>query len=116
MKNRFSSLTSGLLTLAALLAGPVRAQQVTFSEHIAPLIYQHCTTCHRAGEVAPFPLTSYAEVAAHGPTIRFVTGIRYMPPWKADAQYTHFLDENTLTTAEIQRIKDWVDGGMVRGF
>lgn len=104
-----------LAAAATLLAGRAAAQQLTFSEHVAPIIYQHCTPCHRTGEVAPFPLTSYAEVVAHGPTIKFVTGIRYMPPWKADPQYRHFLDENTLSTQEIQQIRDWVDGGMVRG-
>ncbi|MBC6697767.1 T9SS type A sorting domain-containing protein [Hymenobacter sp. BT190] len=101
-----------LLTVAPALA---QQPQLTFSEHIAPIIYQHCTSCHRTGEVAPFPLASYQDVVSHAPTIKFVTGIRYMPPWKADPNYTHFLDENTLTDSEIQKIRDWVDGGMVRG-
>jgi hypothetical protein len=35
------------------------AQTVTFSEHIAPIIYNNCTTCHRNGEVGPFPITNY---------------------------------------------------------
>ena len=29
---------------------------VTFSEHIAPIVYQNCVTCHRPGEAAPFSL------------------------------------------------------------
>ncbi|MBD2721758.1 T9SS type A sorting domain-containing protein [Hymenobacter armeniacus] len=114
MKHLFS-----LLCLTALLAAP-RAQaqtgaQVTFSQHIAPLVYQHCTPCHRTGEVAPFPLTTYAEVASHAQTIKYVTGTKYMPPWKPDANYRHYLDENTLTTTEIQQIRDWVDNGMPQG-
>ena len=76
---------SRLLLLFALLVARLGAQaqtgpQVTFSQHIAPLVYQHCTPCHRTGEVAPFPLTTYAEVASHGQTIKYVTGTRYMPP------------------------------------
>jgi len=104
--------------LLAVAAAPARAQtgaQVTFSQHIAPLVYQHCTSCHRVGEVAPFPLTTYAEVTSHAQNIKYVTGMRYMPPWKPDPSYRHYLDENTLTTTEIQQIKDWVDNGMPQG-
>ena len=28
----------------------------TYSEHIAPILQKNCQTCHREGEVAPFPL------------------------------------------------------------
>ncbi|MCC2547946.1 T9SS type A sorting domain-containing protein [Hymenobacter sp. BT175] len=107
-----------LLPALALLASTVHAQQpqqLTYSEHIAPIIYQHCTPCHRPGEVAPFTLQSYQDVAARAQTIKFVTGIRYMPPWKADPSYRHFLDENTLTSQQIQQIQDWVDNGLQRG-
>jgi mono/diheme cytochrome c family protein len=117
MKNTLLKLR-WLLALPLLLAGNAQAQtggQVTFSEHIAPLIYNHCTSCHRTGEVAPFPLTSYAEVVSHAQTIQWVTGTKYMPPWKPDANYKHYLDENTLTDAEIQRISDWVNNGTPQG-
>ena len=89
--------------------------QLTFSEHIAPLIYNHCARCHRPGEVAPFSLLSYADVASRGTTIKAVTGSGYMPPWKPDPNYRHYLDENVLTTSEVAQIKNWVDGGMPQG-
>ena len=108
------------LLLPVLLALAPRAQAqttpaYTFSQDIAPLVYQHCTSCHRTGEVAPFPLTTYAEVVSHAQTIKYVTGTRYMPPWKPDPAYRHYLDENTLTNAEIQKIRDWVDNGAPQG-
>ncbi|RPD46934.1 T9SS C-terminal target domain-containing protein [Hymenobacter sediminis] len=111
---------SWLLLVAGLCGGstPLCAQApqaLTYSEHIAPIVYTHCTPCHRRGEVGPFPLTNYQEVASKAQTIKFVTGIRYMPPWKADPKYSHFLDENTLTDSQIQQIKDWVDNGAPRG-
>ena len=116
MKHYFSLL---LLALGCLGAAPaVRAQttpQYTFSQDIAPLIYNHCTSCHRTGEVAPFPLTNYAEVVSHAQTIKYVTGTRYMPPWKPDPNYRHYLDENTLTDAEIAKIRTWVDAGTPQG-
>ena len=115
MKHFFSTLlTTGLLGLGGL-AQAQTTPQYTFSQDIAPLVYQHCTSCHRVGELAPFPLTTYAEVASHAQTIKYVTGTRYMPPWKPDPRYRHFLDENTLTDAEIAKIAAWVDNGAPQG-
>jgi hypothetical protein len=104
------------LLIASLAVGPTQAQtQYTFSQHIAPLVFQHCTPCHRTGEVAPFPLTTYSQVVGRAQTIKTVTGSRYMPPWKPDPNYRHYLDENTLTDAEIQMLREWVDNGTPQG-
>ena len=116
VKHLFSALTAAfVLALSAPTAQAQSAPQYTFSQDIAPLVYQHCTSCHRTGEVAPFPLTTFAEVASHAQTIKYVTGTRYMPPWKPDPRYRHYLDENTLTDAEIAKIAAWVDAGAPQG-
>ena len=115
MKHFFSSLCLAATLLTGASTAQAQTSQLTFSQDIAPLIYTHCTPCHRPGEVAPFPLTNYTEVASHAQTIKYATGTRYMPPWKPDPNYRHFLDENTLTAAEIQRISDWVDAGTPQG-
>jgi hypothetical protein len=93
----------------------IQGQTVNFSEHIAPIIYQHCTSCHRAGEIGPFPLTNYTEVAANAATIKQVTQIGYMPPWKPDPKYQHYQKENYLTAAQIQLLADWFDQDMPQG-
>ena len=38
------------------------AQQVTFTKDVAPILYRSCVTCHRTGEIAPMPLTTYEQV------------------------------------------------------
>ena len=68
-----------LLLFAIMSFLPTRAQ-VTFSEHIAPIIYNNCTSCHRPGEIAPFSLSNYSEMAAWAGMIQYVTEIKYMPP------------------------------------
>lgn len=106
------------LLLGLLSALPYRlvAQVPTWSEQIAPIIFTHCTSCHRPGEIAPFSLTKYEEAVAWGGMISYVTDIRYMPPWKPDPSYgPKYLRENYLTDAEIALIRDWVDGGMPQG-
>ena len=100
-----------ILTLMTFTA--LKAQN--YSEDIAPLIYKHCSNCHRPGEIGPFSLTNYNEVAAWGATIKYVTKIKYMPPWKPDPSYKQVQHENYLTDSEIKQIGDWVDKGMPQG-
>ncbi|MBX2875648.1 MAG: T9SS type A sorting domain-containing protein [Saprospiraceae bacterium] len=106
---------SSSLIICHLFLGFTIFGQVNFSEDIAPIIYENCTSCHRPGEIAPFSLTNYEQVAAWGATIRYVTEIQYMPPWKPDRTYSKFVGEKGLTEAEIQLIADWVDAGTPQG-
>ncbi len=90
-------------------------EKVTFSEHIAPLIYKNCTSCHRTGEAGGFNLISYKDVSSRGKLIKYVTASRFMPPWPADAAYSHFLDEKVLSQEEIDLISRWVNQGCLAG-
>lgn len=58
---------------------------------------------------------SYHDARLKGNQIRFVTRTRYMPPWPADFNYTHFAGENYLTDDQIALIGAWVEQGMPRG-
>lgn len=89
--------------------------QVTYADNIAPIIYKNCSNCHRPGEIGPFPMTTYDEVSSWGNMIKYVTETKYMPPWKPDPNYSHFLEESYLTDEEISMIAEWVDAGMPRG-
>jgi hypothetical protein len=91
------------------------AQTPTFAEHIAPIVYNNCTNCHRQGEVGPMAFTNYEQVKSWGRMIKYVTEIRYMPPWSPDPEYRHFSGERALSASQIKQIADWVDGGMPRG-
>ena len=98
-----------------LFVANILGAQPTFNEDIAPIIYEHCTSCHRPGEIGPMPLTKYNQVASWASMIEFVTSTRYMPPWKADPSYNSYLYENYLTDEEIQLIADWVAAGSPEG-
>jgi hypothetical protein len=90
-------------------------QKITFSEHIAPIIYKNCSSCHRPGEAGPFSLLTYQDAKLRSALMKFVTKTRFMPPWPADAAYTHFVDEKVLTQDEIDLIVRWVDEGCAVG-
>ena len=91
------------------------AQKITFSEHIAPIIHQNCTPCHRPGEVGPFSLITYEDVSKRGKFIQKVTESRYMPPWRADHDFGEFKDVRKLTIGQISLIRLWVQDGMPQG-
>jgi hypothetical protein len=104
-------------SLAALLLGSALAAQVTptFTEQIAPIVFGHCARCHRAGEVAPFPLLSYADCKKRGANIATVVTERYMPPWHPEPGHGEFRGSLRLSDAEVAAVKAWVDGGMPEG-
>ena len=108
-----------LIAAAALAAAAGYAARsgktVTFSEQIAPIIFNNCTTCHRPGEAAPFPLMSYADARKRGPLIAAVTKSRYMPPWHAAHGFGEFQDERRLSDEQIADIAQWVKDGMPQG-
>ena len=46
----------------ALSAVEVKKTELNFSEHIAPIVFSNCTTCHRKGEATPFAFMNYNDV------------------------------------------------------
>jgi hypothetical protein len=93
-----------------------RAQgPVTFNEHVAPIVFANCTTCHRPGEAAPFALMSYRDARPLARAIAAVTGARAMPPWKAGPSDYPFANARKLTDDQIATIQTWVADGAVEG-
>ncbi|MGH9666435.1 MAG: hypothetical protein ACRD9L_18570 [Bryobacteraceae bacterium] len=103
------------LMAPVLAAAPAGAARVTFSRDIAPIVYRHCASCHRAGEVAPFPLTTYQDVEKRAKLIAAVTARRFMPPWKPVHGYGNFAGERRLTDAQIALIQKWAAEGAPEG-
>ena len=90
-------------------------EKVTFSEHIAPIIFNNCSSCHRAGEVAPFDLLNYRDVKKRGRMIARVTKSRYMPPWHPVPGHGDFSDSRRLQDRDVELISRWVKTGMEEG-
>jgi hypothetical protein len=105
----------GVILISACARAPEPPKQVTFAEHIAPIVHANCTQCHRDGEAGPFNLVTYNDFSRRGKLIKYMVGERLMPPWPADPSYSHFADEMVLTDDEITLITRWVDEGMLPG-
>ena len=107
-------ISAGLAHDAARAQTPSRAA-VTFSEHVAPIVFANCTPCHRPGEAAPFPLLSYRDARPLAKAIAAVATARVMPPWKPAPSDYAFHGARGLTTQQIETIQRWADGGAPEG-
>jgi len=113
---------NGFLVSVILFAGsnsPLSAQSTgatpTFSKDIAPIIYKHCASCHRPGEIAPMSLLSYDEVRPWAAAIRSKVATGAMPPWHSAAPRGQFSNDRRLTDGEKDLIMRWVAGGAPKG-
>ena len=114
---RISILTAGLAVsmLTASAAETDKHATPTFNHDVAPILYNNCSGCHRPGEVAPFALLTYDDAAKRAKQIAAVTAARYMPPWKAEPGYGHFLNERRLTDEQLATLRDWAANGAPEG-
>ena len=117
--------TFAFVTLSVRVTGQEASSgqpvQVTFTKDIAPILQQHCQSCHRPGSVARMSLLTYEEVRPWARAIKYRTGLGtgmdVMPPWFIDKTVgiQQFKDDMSLTDEEIAKIATWVDNGAPRG-
>jgi hypothetical protein len=115
-------LFAGAIALAAAVGAGVRAQSPqpvpdapTFTRDIAPILYENCVECHRAGEIAPMSLITYAEARPWARAIERRVTDGTMPPWHADAAHGTFRNERGLTAAQKGVIQRWAAAGAPEG-
>lgn len=87
----------------------------TYCKDVAPILYRRCLECHRVGEIGPFAMSSYAEVAGWADMMAEVVQSRRMPPWHANPKHGAFANDARLSEAEIQTIVNWARNGAPEG-
>lgn len=88
---------------------------ITYTQHIAPIIYDHCLECHRPKQLAPFSMASYEDLLGWEDTILEVIDEGRMPPWTAAPSHTEFKNDPRLSEEEQALIRQWVQNGMPEG-
>jgi peroxiredoxin len=91
------------------------AETITFAQHVAPILWNNCSRCHRPGEVGPFSLLTYKDAAKRAEFIRDVTANGSMPPWKPHAGAGVFQDAARLSVLEKETLKVWAETGCSPG-
>lgn len=101
--------------LIEALPKPTEKAKWTYSRDVAPIIYSRCLNCHREGQVAPFELATYEQVAKRAKQIVRVTQDRLMPPWMPASGHEKLVGERWLTAEELRILKEWAENGQPLG-
>lgn len=116
------TLTGALASAAVQTHRPARAaaktapaKTPTFTKDVAPIVFENCTTCHRPGQVAPFPLLTCADAQKRAAQIAAVTQSHFMPPWKAEPGFGRFHGERRLLDAQVATLQKWARAGAPQG-
>jgi tetratricopeptide (TPR) repeat protein len=132
-----------MLTAAACGSSPApesgaKPRTLTFNKDIAPILVEHCGSCHRPGDRtaasridssgarasssepwciagAPFSLIDYGDAAVHARQVADVVRKRTMPPWLPEPGYGLFANERRLTSEQIEAIEWWAAHGTPEG-
>ena len=91
---------------------PVAEATVTFCDQVMRVLQRNCVECHHEGDIGPFALTDYDEVAGWGDMMVEVIDNKRMPPWHADPSVGHFANARHMSDSDKQIIRDWVSQGM----
>ncbi len=89
--------------------------QISYHDTIAPILEQRCVGCHTEGGIGPWAMSSYDMVKGFAPMIREVIRTDRMPPWNADPNVGHFLNDKSLQPDEIKTLVHWIEAGAPRG-
>ena len=89
--------------------------ETTFYRDVLPILQNHCQSCHRPGEPAPFPLMTYEQARKWSGKIAAAAELRAMPPWFADPRYGKFANDPSLTADQIATISAWDKAGAPSG-
>jgi mono/diheme cytochrome c family protein len=120
MKNCLLSFCTIITIVFATIPPPNSSNEAksgapTFAKNVAPILYKSCAECHRPSGIAPMSLIEYKEVRPWAKSIRERVVDRTMPPWFADPKHGEFANDPSLTQAEIDTIRAWVDAGSPNG-
>jgi Copper type II ascorbate-dependent monooxygenase, C-terminal domain len=106
-------LLSGFLGLGMAARG---AEPPTFTRDIAPILQKRCQSCHRPGQMGPFPLETYEQARKRSKDLANVASEASMPPWKPSAGVGPKLKHDpSLTAAEVATLKAWSAAGAPKG-
>jgi hypothetical protein len=96
-------------------AQPEAGSGLTYYRDAKPIIDAKCKPCHHRGGIAPFPLTSYAEVEPFKSLIRSDVAAGIMPPWQASGPLGVFVGDRRLSEQQKSTLLSWIDQGALAG-
>lgn len=89
----------------------------TFTEDVAPILFESCVSCHNPQGMGPMSLLDYQNARRYASMIRSKVVARSMPPWHLDKTVgiQEYKNDASLSDAEIETIVQWVAAGAPQG-
>ena len=87
----------------------------TYYGQAKAIIDARCATCHQAGDIGPFSLTTYEEVTALKGAVRASIANGTMPPWQPSDDCNTYAGNMDLLPGEKDVLLAWLDGGVPMG-
>lgn len=89
--------------------------EVTFHEHVRPLVEAHCASCHTSGGIGPMAFDDPDVVLSLGAALVDAVDARRMPPWMPAKDCHPYADDGSLPPEARAMFLGWRDGGFVEG-
>jgi hypothetical protein len=115
-----SSIAGDAQVPTAADAGIALSFTPTWHEHIAPLVSEKCSSCHKQNGIAPFSVQSYEEVKGFAKSMASAVERGSMPPFLAQetAECTpvhKYANDKRLTAEQKALLRAWADAGAPAG-
>src|SRR5579859_4434460 len=104
-----------ILLTSPVLFGADETSPVTYQKDVLPILQRNCQSCHRPGNIAPMSFLTYESTRPWAKAMKSAVVTRKMPPWFADANYSHFSNDRSLKQSDIDTIAKWADNGAPQG-
>ena len=108
-------LALAILPAAIAAAATDQSSPITFNKDILPILQENCQSCHRPGQIAPMSLLTYKDTRPWAKAIKAAVIERKMPPWFAEPNVGHFINDRSLKQDEINTLVKWADTGALEG-
>jgi hypothetical protein len=106
MKKLFYLLLSGL---------PFVADAQTWSDDVATIVYNKCSSCHHTGGIAPFSLMTYTETSSMATSIYDDVLNNVMPPYPPNESYQQYSHSRSLSASDKATLLSWLSNGTPEG-
>jgi mono/diheme cytochrome c family protein len=104
-----------MLVMSSVSEGHDReTTSVTWNRTVSRIVHQRCGSCHRP-EGSAFSLLTYDDARPWAVAIREEILARSMPPWGAVKGFGEFRNDGALSSAQMNLIVNWVEGGVPEG-
>lgn len=103
---------AGALVFASVVSAAARKPD--YHRDIRPLMEARCLGCHSERGVA-FSMEDVEVGYQLGPAMAQAVAARRMPPWLAEGGHQDYVDDGSLSAAEVKLFADWADAGYPKG-